>query len=125
MSRDRKISIAKALSAQLHAAEEAIDTALSEAAQLIEVYISSRRAIHMSTIIANDVHQNTLKAMMALSSAQQFMTTAHGGLSKVQQQVGLSDVGTIPVGDKPKDPPEGDGIQTSGQPARDFDILPA
>ena len=105
MSKEKKINVAKALSVQLHATEEAIDTALAEAANLIETYVTSRRAIRMSTIIGNDVHQNTLKAMMALSTAQQHMTAAHANLSLVQEQVGLGNVAILPADDKPAPKP--------------------
>ena len=105
MSKEKKTNIAKALASQLHVTEEAIDTALAEAANLIETYVMSRRAIHMSTIIGNDVHQNTLKAMMALSTAQQHMTAAHANLTLVQSQVGLGHVAILPAGDKPAPKP--------------------
>ncbi len=105
MSKEKKINIAKALTSQLHATEEAIDTALAEAANLIETYVTSRRAIRMSTIIGNDVHQNTLKAMMALSTAQQHMTAAHANLTLVQEQVGLGNVAILPADDKPAPKP--------------------
>jgi phage gp36-like protein len=108
MSKERKISVAKALTAQLHATEEAIDTALAEAANLIEAYVTSRRAIRMSTIVGNDVHYNTLQAMMALSTAQRHMTAAHAYLTKVQHQVGLGAVAIVPVDDKP--PPKQTGV---------------
>lgn len=101
MSKEKKISVAKALATQLRVTEEAIDTALSEAANLIETYVTSRRAINMSTVVGNDVHQNTLKAMLALSAAQQHMTTAHANLSIVQAQVGLGQVAILPNQDKP------------------------
>ena len=108
MSKERKTNVAKALAAQLHVTEEAIDTALAEAANLIETYVTSRRAIRMSTIIGNDTHQNTLKAMMALSTAQQHMTAAHASLSLVQDQVGLGHVAILPADDKPAPkPPKG------------------
>ena len=107
MSKEKKINIAKALAAQLHATEEAIDTALAEAANLIETYVTSRRAIHMSTIVGNDVHQNTLKAMMALSTAQAHMTAAHANLTLVQEQVGIGHVAILPAEDKPPKPQTG------------------
>jgi hypothetical protein len=105
MSTEKKTNIAKALASQLHVTEEAIDTALAEAANLIETYVTSRRAIRMSTIIGNDVHQNTLKAMMALSTAQQHMTAAHANLPLVQAQVGLGNVAILPADDKPAPKP--------------------
>ena len=115
MSQETKINVAKALTVQLHVTEEAIDTALSEAAHLIETYISSRRAVRMSTMISGDVHESTLKAMMALNAAQQHMTDAHRGLSLVQAQVGIRADAIIPPVDKPdpKDPGNG-GI--TGEP---------
>lgn len=106
MSREKKINVAKALTTQLHTAEEAIDTALSEAAHLIETYVTSRRAVRMSTIISGDVHQNTLQAMLALSTAQKHMTAAHEGLKAVQHQIGIGDVMVGEPDDKP-DPHKG------------------
>ena len=109
MSQETKINVAKALTVQLHVTEEAIDTALSEAAHLIETYISSRRAVRMSAMISGDVHESTLKAMMALNAAQQHMADAHRGLSLVQKQVGIRADAIIPPFDKPdpKDPGNG------------------
>lgn len=109
MSKERTINVAKALTAQLHATEEAIDTALSEAAHLIEAYVTSRRAIRMSTVISGDVHENTLKAMMALNTAQQYMTAAHNGLTRVRTQVRLDDSDIIPPYDKPPPDDHGNG----------------
>ena len=115
MSKERKINVAKALAAQLHVTEEAIDTALAEAANLIETYVTSRRAIRMSTIIGNDAHQNTLKAMLALSEAQQHMTAAHASLSVVQAQIGLGNVAILPAEDKPE--PKGQTSQLAAMVA--------
>jgi hypothetical protein len=101
MSKEKKISVARALAVQLHVTEEAIDTALAEAAHLIETYVTSRRAIRLSTIVGNDVYQHTLQAMMALSIAQQYMTAAHQQLTEVQTQIGLGGVAILPAEDKP------------------------
>ncbi len=114
MTKEKKTNIAKALASQLHVTEEAIDTALSEAANLIETYVTSRRAIRMSTIIGNEVHQNTLKAMLALSTAQQHMTAAHANLTLVQEQVGLGHVAILPAEDKPAPkPPTGQYVASA------------
>ncbi len=106
MSREKRLNVAKALTTQLRATEESIDTALTEAAHLIETYVTSRRAIRMSAVVGGEVHQNTLKAMLALNTAQQHMTAAHEGLKDVQGQVGLGSVAIVPPEDKPdpKDP---------------------
>ncbi|MEI9902856.1 MAG: hypothetical protein WDN06_01900 [Asticcacaulis sp.] len=104
MSLQTKINVAKALTAQLHVTEEAIDTALSEAAHLVEAYISSRRAVRLAATAGGDVHENTLKAMLALHAAQAHMTAAHQGLTRVQGEIGLSKGAIIPPFDKPDDP---------------------
>ncbi len=104
MSRETRLNIAKAITAQLHVTEEAIDTALGEAAHLIESYVSSRRALRQSAMIAGEAHENTLKAMLALNAAQHHMTAAHKSLSRVQAQIGLAADAIIPPFDKPKDP---------------------
>lgn len=101
MSKARKINVAKALTSQLHATEEAIDTALSQAANLVETYITSRRAVHVSTITGNNVHQSTLKAMMALAEAQKHMSEAHAELSVIGGNIGLDISAVLPGFDKP------------------------
>jgi len=40
MSPDKTINVARAVMSQLHSTEEAIDTALGEAANLMETYVS-------------------------------------------------------------------------------------
>ncbi len=110
MSKEKTINVANALTVQLHATEEAIDTALSEAAHLIDTYITSRRAVRMSTVITGDVHEHTLKAMMALSSAQQHMTAAHNGLSEIQKTLRIDSTMIIPPYDKPPDDKGNGGV---------------
>ncbi len=96
MRKERTLNVAKAVASQLYATEEAIDTALSEAAHLIDAYVTSRRALRLSTTMPGDVHENTLKAMMALNAAQHHMTAAHEGLSRIQKQVGLDAAAMFP-----------------------------
>ena len=104
MSQTTKINVAKALTSQLHVTEEAIDTALAEAAHLIETYVTSRRAIRQSAMIACEAHDSTLKAMMALNAAQMHMREAHQALSRIQTQIGIRSDAIIPPFDKPDDP---------------------
>ncbi len=115
MSNEKTITVAKALAVQVHATEEAIDTALAEAAHLIEDYVASRRAVRMSATITGDIHENTLKAMMALAEAQQHMSAAHQGLNRVRKQMRLAPNAVIPPYDKPDPdaPPKKDGITGS------------
>jgi len=116
MSQEKTINVAQALAAQLRVTEEAIDTALGEAANLVETYVSSRRAVRVAPATGGDVRENTLKAMMALNSAQAYMSAAHAGLSRVGRKMGLSPDATMPPYDKPEDDdgkPGKSGVQPS------------
>jgi tRNA U34 5-carboxymethylaminomethyl modifying GTPase MnmE/TrmE len=115
MSKQRKINVAKALAAQLHATENAIETALGEAAHLLETYISSRRAVRLSTVAVNDVYRATLKAMQSLNLAQARMTNAHNALSRLQGQIGLDVSLVAPIDDKPDPGSPGDNNGVSAQ----------
>lgn len=103
MSNVKTINVAKAVQVQIHATEEAIDTALGEAANLMEAYITSRRALRLSAMSSTDVHDNTLKAMQALNEAQRYMTAAHKGLSRIQKHIGIDPALMIPPYDKEDD----------------------
>jgi len=102
MSKEKKAGIARAVMTQLHASEEAIDTALSETAQLIETYVTSRRAIRMTASLGPDVHRHTLDAMLSLRQAQERMSEAHSALRRVQDEVGLTPAAVVPINDKPE-----------------------
>ncbi len=100
MRKERTLNVAKAVASQLKVTEEAIDTALSEAAHLIDAYVTSRRAIRMSTVVPGEIHENTLKAMLALNTAQQYMTAAHNLLDGLQDRMGLDIAAVMPPDEK-------------------------
>lgn len=108
MSTEKTISVAKAVQVQIHATEEAIDTALSEAAHLMETYVTSRRALELSPSRSTEINENTLKAMQALNEAQAYMADAHRGLTRIRRQIGVP-AAVMPWRDSPedgKDPPK-------------------
>lgn len=105
MSNEKTISVARAVQVQIHAVEEAIDSALSEAATLIETYVTSRRALNLAATRSVDINENTLKAMQALNEAQAHMAAAHKGLSRVRQHIGVAPEAMMPAFDTEK-PPE-------------------
>ena len=106
MSNEKTISVARAVQVQIHAVEEAIDSALGEAANLIETYVTSRRALQLAAARSVDVHENTLKAMQALNEAQAHMAEAHRGLSRIRRHIGVPSEAMIPAFDteKPEEP---------------------
>ncbi|ESQ77675.1 hypothetical protein [Asticcacaulis sp. AC402] len=113
MSRERTLNVAKAVTSQLHVTEEAIDSALAEAAHLLETCISSRRAIRMSTLLTTEVNDSTIEAMKALHTAQTHMAQAHRTLTKIQDQLGLDDTLMPPPFDKPPEDPPKEGVTQS------------
>jgi hypothetical protein len=100
MSTEKTISVARAVQVQIRAAEEAIDTALGEAAHLMETYITSRRALELSPARSTEVNENTLKAMQALNEAQTYMAEAHRGLSRIRKHIGIP-AAMMPLYDTP------------------------
>lgn len=115
MSIEKTASVARAVHAQLHTAEEAIDTALAEAANLLETYVTSRRALQMAAMTATDVHENTLKAMQALNEAQVYMTAAHKGLSRIEKRLAIpAHLGVNPYDKDEREPdrPQGRLVQS-------------
>ena len=117
MRKERTLNVAKALTVQLRATEEAIDSALSEAAHLIDAYVTSRRALHLSPMIGGDVHENTLKAMTALNTAQRYMTAAHDSLGLIQTKLGIEAmVDPYKDGQGSGTPPVGGGITNYERP---------
>jgi len=113
MSPDKTVNVARAVMSQLHSTEEAIDSALGEAANLMETYVSSRRALRLSTLHVGDVHDSTLKAMQAMHLAQQHMSDAHRALSRIQAQIGMEADAIIPPFDKPPPGDTGNGGVTN------------
>jgi hypothetical protein len=114
MSNEKAINVARAVQTQVHAAEEAIDTALGEAANLIETCVTSRRALQLCAARSTDIHENTLKAMLALNEAQTYMAEAHKGLSRIRRQIGVP-AAMMPLKDSPGSTPEEGASQPSGR----------
>ncbi|MBP2158167.1 MULTISPECIES: hypothetical protein [Asticcacaulis] len=102
MSIEKTVNVARAVQVQIRAAEEAIDTALGEAAHLMETYITSRRALELSPARSTEVNENTLKAMQALNEAQGYMAEAHRGLTRIRKHIGVP-AAMMPLDDSPKD----------------------
>lgn len=102
MSTEKTVNVARAVQTQIRAAEEAIDTALGEAAHLMETYITSRRALELCPARATEVNENTLKAMQALNEAQGYMAEAHRGLTRIRKHIGIP-AAMMPIDDSPKD----------------------
>ena len=100
--KSKTMNIAKALASQLPVAEEAVDTAMQESANLVEACISSRRAVGASTVMGTDVHKHVLLAMAKMNEAQSDLKLAHQSLSHIGESMGLPITAAFPL---PKEPP--------------------
>ena len=109
MSREPRVSVARTVTSQLHIAEEAIDSALTEAAALLESCITARRTLRISTLVTTKVNDSTLRAMQALQDAQAHMADAHRELSVIQKQFRLEPSAHVPPYDPNKGPEGGGG----------------
>ncbi|WP_157138899.1 hypothetical protein [Asticcacaulis biprosthecium] len=109
MSRETRVSVARSVTSQLHIAEEAIDSALTEAATLLENCITSRRTLRISTLVGTKVNDSTIKAMQALQDAQAHMADAHRELTRIQKQFRLEPAAHVPPYDPDKGPEGGGG----------------
>jgi hypothetical protein len=89
----------------LFAAEEAIDLALAQAAELTGAMVSARTEARLSATVGQDAFEQSASAFAALVRARTAIVETHNRLSETQVQIGLR---TLSFGDNDK-PPVGHG----------------
>lgn len=102
MSKARK-DAAFNVAEQLFATENAIDTALTTAAQFVGTMPVARQHARLSAIVGQEAMDHAVAAMTALNEARRAIVAAHNALSTVQGQIGLGAVAFGAV-DKPPYP---------------------
>jgi hypothetical protein len=88
MLHERK-KAAEQVARRLFAAEAAIDTAISRAADLAAVMPAVREDARLSALIGQDAIESAIEAISALSAARRGIVETHKNLSVVQAQIGL------------------------------------
>lgn len=107
MSRE---TVGEALSARLHAAEAAIDAALSETAQLAAMLPAARAQAYLSAVAGQKAFDGAAASISALAQARSHMVDTHNTLAALARRMGLDTVAVGPL-DKPEDPvPIGGGV---------------
>ncbi len=103
-------TVGEALSARLHAAEAAIDAALTEAAQLAAMLPAARSQAWLSAVSGQKAFDGAAASISALAQARSHMVDTHNTLAALARKMGLDTVAVGPL-DKPEDPvPIGGGV---------------
>lgn len=107
MSRE---TVGEALSIRLHAAEAAIDAALSETAQLAALLPAARAQAYLSAVTGQKAFDGTAASIAALAQARSHLVDTHNTLAALARKLGLDILAVGPL-DKPEDPvPIGGGV---------------
>ena len=103
-------TVGEVLSARLHAAEAAIDAALTETAQLAALLPAARAQAFVSAVTGQKAFDGTAASISALAQARSHLVDTHNTLAALARKMGLDTVAVGPL-DKPEDPvPIGGGV---------------
>jgi hypothetical protein len=94
-----KAAIANRVATKLFATENAIDTAMVEAALLIESMVHARRDLGVSAVTAEVAQSRVAEAIAAISEARRAVIAAHGALAQAEAKLGIEER-TVMGGDK-------------------------
>ena len=109
-------TVGQALSARLHAAEAAIDAALSETAQLAAMLPAARSQAYLSAVTGQKAFDGAAASISALAQARGHMVETHNTLAALARRLGLDTVAVGPL-DKPEDTvPTGGGVSQTLAP---------
>ena len=97
-----KIETVKAVAAKLFATEEAIDTAMVRASQLLESMVEGRKALKLSAVAAEAAQSRVAESIGAMAEARRAVMAAHSSLQNLQRKMGIDDAETGPL-EKPDD----------------------
>lgn len=107
MSRE---TVGEALSIRLHAAEMAIDAALTETAHLAAMLPAARAQAYLSAVTGQKAFDGAAASIGALALARSHLVDTHNTLAALARRLGLDTVAVGPL-DKPEDPvPIGGGV---------------
>ncbi len=113
MSRE---TVGQALSDRLHAAEAAIDKALSETAQLAVLLPAARAEAYLSAVTGQKAFDGVAGSIGALTQARSHLVDTHNTLAALARKMGLDAQSVGPL-DKPEDTvPVGGGVTRSPAP---------
>jgi hypothetical protein len=94
-------AVAQQVADQLFAVENAIDAALTQAAELTAVLPKARAEARLSAIVGQAALDQTAAALAALVEARRCIVDAHEQLDTVRGQIGLREVDFGDLAPKP------------------------
>ena len=107
-------TITEAVAARLHAAEAAIDTALTETAHLAALLPAARTGAYLSAVTGQKAFDGAAASIGALAEARSHIVDTHNALAALARRMGLDTV-AVGILDKPEDsPPVGGGGVSAG-----------
>ena len=95
-------TVGEALSVRLHAAEAAIDAALTEAALLAAMLPAARSQAYLSAVVGQKAFDGAAASISALTQARAHMVDTHRTLAALARRMGLETLAVGPL-DKPED----------------------
>lgn len=109
-------TVGEALAAHLHAAETAIDAALTETATLAAMLPAARAQAYLSVVTGQRAFDGAAASIGALAQARSHLVDTHNTLAALARRLGLDTVAVGPL-DKPEDHvPIGGGVTQSIAP---------
>lgn len=119
-----RTAVSEAVAARLHAAEIAIDAALSETAQLAALLPAARAEAYLSAVSGQKAFSGTAASIRALAEARSHIVDTHNALAALARRMGLETV-AVGILDKPEDgPPVGGGGVSAAMPPMVKETLP-
>ncbi|MHB8530704.1 MAG: hypothetical protein ACYC8V_14495 [Caulobacteraceae bacterium] len=84
-----KVFVVQKVATQLFAAENAVDSAMSEASALMTDMLQARKDLGLSAIVADGAFAKVVAAINALGEARTAMVAAHGELNGAKLRIGV------------------------------------
>jgi uncharacterized coiled-coil DUF342 family protein len=84
-----KVFVAQRVANKLNTTEEAVDTAMNEAAELMSEMLKARRELGLSTTFGDEAAAKMVEAMKALGEARTAMVAVHSELNEAQLRIGV------------------------------------
>jgi hypothetical protein len=78
-----KVFVAQRINTKLQSAEKSIDTAMTEAAELLTTLIEARRELNISTVVGDKELASLTQALVALEAARASTVQVHNGLGRL------------------------------------------
>jgi hypothetical protein len=84
-----KVFVAQRVATKLFATENAVDAAMSEAAELMSDMLTARKDLGLSATVGDAAMAKLVEAISALGEARTAMVTMHGQLEETKLRIGI------------------------------------